>query len=72
MQNKIIPITYKILLLLFLITLMVNGFSVTLTSYNVSEAAVPLNSFTYWWGTSYLLLFGSVIYKDLNKLALFY
>lgn len=50
---------------------MLNGFSVTCTSYNGSEAAVPVNSPTNWWGTSYLLLFGSVICKDLNKSALF-
>lgn len=50
---------------------MLNGLSITFTSYNVSEAAVPLNSFTNWWGTSYLLLFGSVICKDFEKLALF-
>lgn len=68
MLNK--TITYKVLLLLFLITLMLNGFSVTCTSYIVSEAVLPLNSFTNWWGTSYLLLFGSVICKYSNTLAL--
>ena len=58
-------ITYKILLLLFLEILMLNGSCITSTLYSGSEAAVPLNSFTNWWGTSYLLLLGSVICKDI-------
>lgn len=39
-------ITYKILLLLFLEILMLNGSCITSRLYRGSEAAVPLNSFT--------------------------